>query len=67
MYITLKQFAEKHEWPSLSALRSIYFDATKDKNPFLPAFSKVGRRVLVSPDKFFKLVEKSGKNPKEKK
>ena len=57
MYITLKQFADKYPWPSLLALRSIYFDATKAKNNFLPAFSKVGKRVLVSPDKFFSIVE----------
>jgi hypothetical protein len=65
MYITLKQFADKYPWPSLLALRSMYFDATKDKNDFLPAFSKVGKRVLISPDKFFSIVEDHGKTKED--
>jgi len=56
VYITLKQFAEKYEWPTLCGLRSIYFDATKDKNDFLPAFRKIGRRLLVCPEVFFNIV-----------
>ncbi len=56
MYITLRQFSEGYRWPSVSALRSIYFDATKKRNEFLPAFSKVGRRVLINPERFFQIV-----------
>ena len=61
MYITLRQFSTSHPWPSLTGLRSIYFDATKNKNIFLPAFSKVGRRVLIDPEKFFEIVQNNGK------
>jgi hypothetical protein len=43
----------------------MYFDATKDKNDFLPAFSKVGKRVLISPDKFFSIVEDHGKTKED--
>lgn len=57
MYMTFKQFVERHPWPSLSALRCIYFDANKSKNKFLPAFSKIGRRLLIDPTKFFQVVE----------
>ncbi len=56
MYITLKQFADKYQWPTLSALRALYFEATKGGNSFLPAFRKVGRRILVNPEKFFEIV-----------
>ena len=65
MYVTLKQFAEAYPWPSLSALKSIYFDATKEKNPYIPAFSKAGRRVVIDPDKFFNLIEEHGKSKKQ--
>lgn len=60
MYITFNQFVERHSWPTLHALRCIYYDALKKKNSFNPAFSKVGRRLLVDPDKFFKIVEDYG-------
>lgn len=63
MYITLKQFAESNRWPSLAALRSIYHQARHGKNRFLSAFSTSGRRVLIDPDKFFKLVETQNSKP----
>lgn len=57
MYLTFKQFVSKYEWPTISGLRSIYFHAAKEKNAFLPAFSKIGKRLLVDPIKFFMIVE----------
>ena len=59
MYITLKDFSEKHSWPSLSALRSIYFNAKNEQNEFLSCFRKVGKRVLINEEAFFEIVEKS--------
>lgn len=59
MYITLKDFSEKHSWPSLSALRSIYFNAKKEETKFLSCFRKVGKRVLINEKDFFEIVEKS--------
>lgn len=63
--MTFKQFVEDHKWPTLAALRCIYFDAKQNKNAFLPAFSKVGKRLLVDPIKFFKIVETDGNEHKE--
>lgn len=59
MYITLNQFATQHPWPTLSGIRSLYHKSRKEKNKFLEAFSKVGKRLLVCPDKFFRIVEEN--------
>lgn len=52
---TVKQFCEKHAWPSESAMRAIILDAPT--NGFSRAFYRVGRRVLVNPQIFWEIIE----------
>ncbi len=57
--LTVSQFLDKHHeaWPSHGALRSIIFKAKRGKNKFQSAFIRVGRRVLVDSDQFWRCVE----------
>ncbi len=54
--LTIKQFCKKDKWPSESALRAIILDADWGKNKFQSAFLRVGRRVLVDVNEFWKCV-----------
>jgi len=58
-WMTLKQFAEAHKWPTEDALRAYYFN--RQTNGFGYAFIKLKRRLLVNPKRFFDLVEELGK------
>lgn len=53
---TIRQFCETHKWPSESAMRAYIYRA--DNLGLTAAFSRVGRRVLVCPNKFFSLIKK---------
>jgi hypothetical protein len=57
--VTVRQFCDRYRgaWPSESALRSIILDAKWGENKFQSAFLRVGRRVLVNPEEFWKCVE----------
>ena len=52
---TIKQFCEIHPWPSESAMRAYIYRA--DELGIAGAFFRVGRRVLVDPEKFFFLIK----------
>jgi hypothetical protein len=54
--LTVKQFCEKHSWPSESALRALILDAPD--NGFLKVFKRVGRRVLVDEKAFWDAVDR---------
>lgn len=58
MLLTLKQFAEKHPWPSVSALRNWSYRSQRDKRlkPLQKCFKKVGARILIDDEEFFKAV-----------
>lgn len=56
MILTCKQFCEMQKWPSMGALRGII--RRSDKNGFKSAFKRVGRRVLVDNEEFWKCFEK---------
>ena len=61
--ITIKQFCSKFTWPSESAMRAYVFKA--EDMGITPAFTRVGRRVLVLPKKFFSLIQQIDKSSKE--
>lgn len=54
--LTVKQFVEKHPWPTESALRAIILDAPT--NGFSKAFVRVGRRVLVKEKVFWEAIDR---------
>jgi hypothetical protein len=58
MLLTLKQFAEKYPWPSVTGLRNWHFRAQQNSRlkPLKKCFKKVGSRVLVDDEEFFKAV-----------
>jgi len=58
--ITVKQFCEQYPWPSESGIRS-YINRAEEL-AMTDAFIRVRRRVLVNVDKFFKIIQKGGKN-----
>jgi hypothetical protein len=67
LYITLKDFAAKHPWPSEAALRAMYYVAKREDTGYLEAFAKVGRRLVINPDAFFAIIEiKNRRRPDEK-
>jgi len=52
--MTVRQFAEKHPWPSESALRAlIYHEKIQE------AIIRSGRRILIDEAKFFDLLKKN--------
>lgn len=57
--MTVSQFIEMREgkWPSEASLRGIILDASWGKNNFQKAFKRVGRRVLIVPDEFWRCVD----------
>lgn len=56
-WLTVRQFCSAFPWPSEAGLRAMIYGAFIGKNAFRSAFSKVGRRVLVSPTKLFKVID----------
>jgi hypothetical protein len=58
MLVTLKQFSERHPWPSVVGLRNWFFRSQKNERlfPLKRCFKKVGSRVLVDDVEFFKAV-----------
>lgn len=53
---TVNQFSEKNPAFTPGALRALRFNC--DTNGFNEAFVKVGRRVLIDEEQFFKAIEK---------
>lgn len=54
-FLTVKQFKEKHPWPSEGGLRNLIFYA--ETNGFNAVIRKAGRRVLISEEEFFKWLD----------
>lgn len=54
--LTVRQFCAEYPWPSESALRAIILDTAWGKNTFQNAFKRVGRRVLVDEEAFWKAI-----------
>ncbi|MCU7870735.1 MAG: hypothetical protein KZQ98_19770 [Candidatus Thiodiazotropha sp. (ex Lucinoma borealis)] len=53
--IPVKKWNDHFEWPPIGGLRHIIFHA--DTNGFSPAIKRVGRRVLIDHEKFWKIVD----------
>lgn len=51
---TVKQFAERHAWPTERAIRHLVFHA--DKNGFNKCIRRIGSRVLIIEQDFFEWV-----------
>ncbi len=45
-FLTIRQFSERHPWPSEGGLRHLIFNA--EENGFVNCIRRVGRRVLLS-------------------
>lgn len=54
--IPVPKWNEHHDWPPLGGLRHLIFNS--DKNGFGSAFLRVGRRVLIDENEFFRCVER---------
>lgn len=63
--ITVAQFGQEYPWPSESAMRSYIYRAKS--MDIQDAFVKVGKRVLIDPDKFFILIKKFAETQKKEK
>ena len=56
--LTFKSFHKIYEYPSPGALRKMVYE--RDVNGLKEAFLKVGRRRLILPETFFRLLKKKG-------
>jgi len=52
---TVRQFSERHPWPSQSGLRWLIFNA--QENGFSKCIVRIGRRVLIDERAFFRWAE----------
>ena len=50
--LTVDQFCKKHSWPPPGGMRWMIFKAKE--NGLSPALIRIGRRVLIDVDAFFK-------------
>lgn len=64
-FLTVRQFCEIFPWPSESAMRSYIFRA--EMLGISDAFVRVGRRVLIIPQRFFSLITQIEKPSNERK
>lgn len=53
-FIPVTRWNEYHTWPPPGGLRHLIFHA--ESNGFASAFVRVGRRVLVDENEFFKII-----------
>jgi hypothetical protein len=58
-YLTCNQFCAKHSWPPLGGLRHLIFHG--DTNGFNQVIVRIGKRVLINEDAFFKWLEDKNK------
>lgn len=56
--VTFKGFGKVYEYPTLGALRKMAFES--GGNGLKEAFLKIGRRRLVLPETFFRLLREKG-------
>ena len=57
---TFKNFNKYFDYPSPAALRKMAFES--ESNGLKEAFLKVGRRRLILPETFFRLLREKGSN-----
>lgn len=66
-YMTVKEFCKKHTYPTESAVRAFIFGNNSKYNPYYQKFNgvfkKIGRRVLINVDEFWKCID--GQNKKD--
>ena len=55
--IPVPDWNKYHAWPPAGGLRHLIFNA--ENNGFKKAFKRIGRRVLVDEQEFFKCVEEA--------
>lgn len=67
--LTVKQFARKSNegWPTENAIRALILGASWGENNFQTAFIRVGRRVLIDPEEFWRIVREQKDNNSYKK
>lgn len=67
MLLTLKQFSEKYPWPSVTSLRNWNFRSQRDAHlkPLKKCFKKIGARVLIDDEAFFKAVQELNNDKEE--
>lgn len=53
--IPVPSWNEYHDWPPPGGMRHLIFNA--DTNGFASAFKRVGRRVLVDENEFFRIID----------
>lgn len=53
--MTVRQFCARYPWPSEAAMRAYILKA--DVLGIKGAFTRVGRRILVNPARFFELIQ----------
>ncbi|MCU7801942.1 MAG: hypothetical protein KZQ96_02000 [Candidatus Thiodiazotropha sp. (ex Lucinoma borealis)] len=53
--IPVTKWNDHYDWPPIGGLRHIIFNT--NTNGFAPAIMRVGRRVLIDPEKFWEVVE----------
>lgn len=61
--LTIRQFCSSFPWPSESALRAYIYRACA--LGLQEAFTRVGRRILINPKKFFELIKQIQSQPKQ--
>ena len=57
--LTIKNFVEEHKsFASHGGIRHLIFQSHDNKNGFKTAFKRIGARVLIDENEFFKCVER---------
>lgn len=55
VYLTVRQFSQKHPWPNQNGLRALIYAA--DTNGFNRVIRRAGSRILIKEDEFFKWLD----------
>ncbi len=59
--LTVRQFCEKHSWPTESAMRAMIFRA--EELGLSAAFLRLNRRVLIDSTRFFQILRERNSEP----
>lgn len=64
---TFKEFCKRHPWPSLGTLKAIYTESRNngDANDFRKVVRKIGTRLLICEEDFFKWVDEQDEKAKD--
>lgn len=60
-YIPVPNWEKHHEWPRLGGLRNLIFNRHKNGFDKFEVVKKIGKRVLIDENAFFKWVANQGK------